>query len=478
MISSNLLDQPSNESYKFDAQGQTVTANHSDEYEQRHRAEHSHLSETLKSLPLNPISLKTERCSRSIAGTLNDNVSTGADNISPLSHILPKRMTLSMFDLDENELVPMEKEDQTNLKDEIEEEIIVVTDSDTTPKIQQKVHLANNIVRWLRGPLKTIVTGTLHAVDLCAQKTHIRESVLRAVQHRLAKQKELAIHQQTTDNSSKSAFIEITSDWTLEGENSDKGFSSATKWIHDPQGRRLLLKAQELPFGAFNEWIAYALGKHMGLPVNEVQISVYENELVTLHTDATQDDEKTITLLDLSQEKRDKLMTYPIIGSMDLFDHIIQNVDRNLRNILVTIPKTSDADDDNVPMKIRLIDHSSCFGMGKLNFVSIVATKFHSEHHLSIVKFDPIRKAKQFEEYLTKIPASDRILISETLNRFAATTDEQFDVWLTEMQDLLSSSQHNRIHSILRRQRDIIRRYTIEWGMPDNLYNGKPVEAN
>lgn len=470
MISSNLLDQSTNETYICDVQSHTITANQ--------RVEPSQLSETLKSLPLNPTPLKTECCSRSIAGTLNDNVSNGTDNISPLSHLLPKQMTLSMFDLDESDLVPMEIEDQANMKEEIEEEMIVVTESDTTPKIQQKVHLANNIVRWLRGPLKTMVTGTLHAVDLCAQKTHIRESVLRAVERRIAEQNELTVRQKTTGHPRKSAFVEITSDWTLEGENSDKGFSSATKWIHDPQGRRLLLKAQELPFGAFNEWIAYAIGSHIGLPVNEVQISVYENELVTLHTDATQDDEKTITLLDLSQERREKLLTYPIIGSMDLFDHIIQNVDRNLRNILVTIPKTSDANDDNVAMKIRLIDHSSCFGMGKLNFISIVATKFHSEHHLSIVKFDPIRKAKQFEEYLTNLPASDRILISETLNRFAAITDEQFDAWLTEMQDLLSSNQYNRIYSVLCQQRDITRRYSIDWGASNSLFNIKSNKAN
>ena len=468
MISSNMLDQSGNEPSKYDGRYERVAVIYCQECKQIYCKEHSHLSKTLEALPLNPVLPRAKYSPRSIAGNLNDNVAHSTNDTSALSCILPKQINLSLLDADANDFAQTEVENKTDMKDDNEEETVVVIDSDTTPKITKKIQLSNNIVRWLRGPLKTMVSGTMHAVDLCAQGTHIKASVLQTVKKRIAEQK-----QQTTNDSSKSAYIEITSDWKLEGENSDKGFSSATKWINDPQGRRLLLKPQELAFGAFNEWIAYVVGKQMGLPVNEVQISVCENELVTLHTDATEEDEQTLTLLDLPEEKREKVMTTPIIESMDVLDHIIQNVDRNLRNILVTIPKTSDVKDDNLSMKIRLIDHSSCFGMGKLNFISIAATKFHSDH-LSIVKFDPAYKAKQFEEYLTNIPVEDRPLISETLNRFAATTDEQFNSWLTEMQDLLTSNQYNRILTVLCQQRDITKRYIEQWGLFHDSLNVKP----
>lgn len=417
----------------------------------------------------NPVPSGRKYSLRSIAGNLSDSMTLKADDTSALSYLLFEQSNPSMLDRNENELVPTGVETKTNLEEE--EDAIVVIDSNTTPEISKKIHLSNNIVRWLRGPSKLIVNGIMHTFDICAQGTHISNTVLETVEQRIAQQKQI------TNNSLKSAFTEITSDWTPDGENSNKGFSSSTSWMHDPQGRRLLVKTQELPFGAVNEWLAYVLGNQLGLPVNEVQISVYQNNLVTLHTDITQEDEKTITLLELTKEKRDKLMTNPIMESMDILDHILQNVDRNLRNILVTIPKTGDINDDNLAVKIRLIDHSSCFGMGKLNFISIVAAKFHSDH-LSVVKFDPIHKARQFEQYLNKVPIADRTLISETLNRFADITDDQLDTWITEMQDLLSSSQYNRIHNVLRRQRDIARRYTIQWGICPRSPNVKPNETN
>lgn len=397
----------------------------------------------------------TKSSMQSTVGNLSGSTTSEVNDTSKLSYQFLKRMNSLTLDLNENEFIPTELENKMNVE---ENEAIVTIDPNTRPEIKKKIHLANNIVLWLRGPLKSTVSGIMHGVDLFAQGTHIKDNVLQAVERRLTKQPQL------TNNSNKPAFIKITSDWIPEGENSDKGFSSATNWIRDPQGRRLLLKTQELPLGAANEWFGYVLGTQLGLPVNEVQISIYENNLVTLHTDLTKEDEKTMTLLDVPREQRNKLMTHPIMESMDLFDHILQNVDRNLRNILLTVPKTSDINDENAPLKIRLIDHSSCFGMGKLNFISIFAQKFHSSH-LSVVKFDPIHKAKQFEQYLNEIPVSDRVFVSETLNRFASTTDDQFDTWITEMQDLLSSSQYNRILSVLHRQRDIARRYIIQWGI-------------
>ncbi|CAF1685333.1 unnamed protein product, partial [Adineta ricciae] len=114
-----------------------------------------------------------------------------------------------------------------------------------------------------------------------------------------------------------------------------------------------------------------------------------------------------------------------------------------------------------------------CFGMGKLNGLSVFANKFHSQH-LAVVKFDPIGQAKKFEQYLCKLPIEDRALIAKTLNRFASVTDEQIDWLITEVQDLLSTSQYNRIHSVLYRQRDIARRYIKQWGIEPRSTSIRP----
>jgi hypothetical protein len=299
----------------------------------------------------------------------------------------------------------------------------------------------------------------MHTVDLLAQGTHINETCLHAVKKGLEKQS-----QQTMNNAIRPAFADINSEWKLEGENVDRGFSSLTLWMRNSQNQRVLIKIQEHPLCAANEWLAYALGKFLGLPVNEVQIGLYENSLVTIHTDVAAEDEKTVSFMDLPRPKRKALLTDPIMERMDIFDRIIQNNDRNQQNILITLPKTTDINDDSAKVKIHLIDHSNCFGMGKLNGISLVAAKFHS-NHLAVVKFDPIQKSKQFEQYLNKLPVSDRPMIGKTLNRYASIGDEQFDDWIGEVQDLLSSSQYNRIHGVLRRQRDIAKRYTTQWGI-------------
>jgi hypothetical protein len=140
------------------------------------------------------------------------------------------------------------------------------------------------------------------------------------------------------------------------------------------------------------------------------------------------------------------------------------------------MPKTTDINDDSAKVKIHLIDHSNCFGMGKLNGISLIAAKFHS-NHLAVVKFDPIHKSKQFEQYLNKLPVNDRPLIGKTLNRFASIADDKFDSWINEIQDLLSSSQYNRINGVLRRQRDIAKRYATQWGISPRSSNIKSNET-
>lgn len=338
------------------------------------------------------------------------------------------------------------------------QEIIQQTnDSDLPDRITQKIQLSNNIVRWLRGPVKMVFNGTLYVFDVMAQGTHINRSIIQAVKHAYAKPIELS------HKSYKPAFTQITSDWIFISANPDQGFNSPSVWMHDPQGRRILVKTQSHPLCAVNEWLAYVLGKQLDLPVNEVQISLYENNLVTLHTDVAQDNEKTVTFMELRKHTRKSLLTDPIMGCMDFFDHILQNVDRNQRNILITMPNNSQSIDVNPSqMKIHLIDHASCFGMGKLSVISLIACKFHT-NHLSIVKFNPMEQARKFERYLTRLPVHDRRLFRKILQRFADISNEQFDSWLNEVRDLLSSSQYNRIRDVLIRQRDIATCYSTQW---------------
>lgn len=331
-----------------------------------------------------------------------------------------------------------------------------VIGSNTTSRITRKIRLAHNYIRFIRGPAKKMVNGVTHVTEAYTQRKDIDESILQAVRQGLTKQK--------TNQSHNSTFAEITSDWKYEGENVDRGFISASLWMRDPQGRRILAKIQGHPLSAVNEWLAYVIGESLDLPVNRIQIGIYQNKLVTLHTDVAHENETTTTFMDLPKLTRKILLTYPIMGSMDLFDHVIQNVDRTARNILITMPETSALASDPSYMKIHFIDHSFCFGVGKREVISAIACKLHSKH-LSVVKFDPINAGRKFEQYLTKLPILDRITIRKTLINFAAITDDQLSNWMNKVQDLLSNGQFNRIYDVLVRQRDIAKYYTIQWGM-------------
>lgn len=133
------------------------------------------------------------------------------------------------------------------------------------------------------------------------------------------------------------------------------------------------------------------------------------------------------------------------------------------------MPETTHLDYTDAKLKIHLIDHSNWFGMGKFNGISLIVSKFHS-HHFSVAKFDPIRQSKRPEHDLNKLPVSGRPLISKILNRFAAIPSKKFDRRIEEIQDLLSSSQQNRVYEVLGRQRDIAKRHTTQekvW-LPDH----------
>jgi hypothetical protein len=422
-------------------------------------------SETIKS---NSSLTKRKSSFRSRVNSFKKSVRQKPNDTPTLSHLILKQISPSILDIN---LPTIQQNNETLLEEEEQSEIIVFIDFNSISKIDQKIRLDNNIVRVLKGPFKVMVDGTMHVVDVCARGTHISDDALKAVQQGLEKQKTI------NNNSTKATFAQITSDWKYQGENSDRGYSSPSLWMTNPQGQRILIKTHEHPLSAANEWLAFVLGRLIALPVNEIQISTYQNQLVTLHTDVKGENEKVMTFMDLPKEKRKTLLTTPIMACMDLFDQIIQNVDRNPRNILITMENTININDDNDILKVHFIDHSNCFGMGKLNGISLVASKFHT-NHLAVVKFDPIQKSKQFEKYLTKLTIQDRTLISKTLNKFASITDEQFDTWINQIRDLLSDSQYNRIHGVLRRQRDIAKRYTIQWGIYLLSFNQKSIETN
>lgn len=320
-------------------------------------------------------------------------------------------------------------------------------DSNDPSKMSPQVHLAHNYVRWIRGPAKIVMNHMSNVIDTYTETKYIDLTIRQVIQQELDKQANY--HHRL-----KSPFIEITSDWFVEGENANPGFISTSIWMRDPQNRRILVKTHGHPLCAVNEWLAYVLGEQLELPVNEVQIGIYRNHLVTLHTDIAQANEKTISFMDLPKQMRQRLLTHPILYSMDLFDHIIQNVDRTPGNILLTIRNTDNINDPTTTLKIHFIDHSFSFGVGKHDVISAIACKLHSKH-LSVGKFDSVDQATKFTRYINKLHPEEHVSIRKTLNQFAKITDETFQSWMAQIQGLLSTNQYSRILDVLCRQRDI-----------------------
>ncbi|UJR20172.1 hypothetical protein I4U23_023304 [Adineta vaga] len=182
------------------------------------------------------------------------------------------------------------------------------------------------------------------------------------------------------------------------------------------------------------EWLTYVLGRKMDLPINIVQIAIYHNNRATLNTDVCEENEKIISTDELPRKIRKILMT----------DSIIQNADRNAHNILITTSNTTDMNNENAKLKVHFIDHGACFGMGKLHGVSVLASKIRRDQ-FSVVQFDPIEQAKEFERYLSKLSPDVRVLLGNTLNRSASIPNEQFECWFNQIQELLTSSQYSCI---------------------------------
>lgn len=378
------------------------------------------------------------------------------------SHLLLKQMSPSIISYQNED---EDNDDDNEGDDEEEQEIIEITSDDSVRKSNSKIHLSNNIVRVMRGPLKVMLNGTIHIVENCAKDNPIDENLIKSIQ---SIQNEI----------SQSPYIEINSDWIYLGENEDKGFTSDSFWMKNPCQQRVLIKCQDLSLCAANEWLAFVLGKHIGLNVNQVQIGIYQNKLVTIHQDVKQENENILTFMDLPKKFQKILLTDPILLTMYFFDKIIQNVDRNPRNILLTHSNTIKLDQDtNIKFKIHFIDHSSAFGMGKLNGISVMASKLHTQH-LSIKKFHPNLQAKKFDKFISKIHLNDRVLIKKTLIKFASIDDQLFLCWLNQIQPLLTNSQYQRILRVLILQRDIAKKYIDIWQFNSRQSSSTPTDQN
>ena len=356
-------------------------------------------------------------------------------------------------------------------KDENEMDGVLITvGTHLGPKTRHKAHLSNNIIRIVRGPLKDMIHQTMVAIDVYGRELRPIELIQQAVLNGLERQNRRLAQQQRQRNALKPAYTQITSDWTFEGENDDQGLSSISIWMRNPHGQRCLVKTEDHPLSAANEWLVYVLGRTIGLPINVVQIALYQDQLVTLHIDVTGADEKMITYMDSPREKRKLLLYEPLLLRMEVLDRLVQNVDRNQRNILITIPKAADINADPLQMKIHFVDHGASFGMHKLNAIGIVASKLHC-NRIGVISFEPEEEAQTFDHYLNKLSVEDRPFISDMLNRFAAITDKHLQRWMNEIKDLLTTDQYHRISEVLRLKRDVAKRCVIYW----NLAPGRSV---
>lgn len=108
--------------------------------------------------------------------TLNDAIPRKSNGTPLLTRLLLKQLSPSMLDLDKGE-------------EEDDEEMIVVIDSNTTPKVVQKIRLSNNIVRLVRGPFKTILDDTMHAIDVYTEEINMSDSIIATVKRGFDKQK-------------------------------------------------------------------------------------------------------------------------------------------------------------------------------------------------------------------------------------------------------------------------------------------------
>lgn len=341
---------------------------------------------------------------------------------------------------------------------------VIILGSNLGPKTSRKAHLSNNIIRIVRGPIKKMIHETMMAIDVYGQEFRPIDSMKQAVRDGLIKQKHLATNKRQNCDFWECAFTRITSDWRFEEVNSDQGLSSVSIWMRNGKGQRFLVKTEDHPLSAANEWLVYMLGSVLGLPINQVQIAIYQDQLVTVHTDVANPGDQTITFMDLPKDKRKLLLHEPILACMEFLDRILQNADRNQRNILITIPQAVDIHQDPIQIKLHFVDHGACFGMHKLNAISIAASKLHY-NRIGVIEFDPKDEAQKFDQYLEKFPAADRLFISDILNRFASISDEQLACWMNEIQGLLLKKQYERIFEVLRQKRDIARRYVMRWNL-------------
>ena len=182
-------------------------------------------------------SVGQERPFQSIENTLNKDSAARSNCTSSLTRLLFKQLSSTMLDSDE-----AENETDPQAQEEDNEETVVVIDSNTTPRVAKQIRLSNNIIRLVRGPFKTILDDTMHAIDVYTEEINTSNVVVAAVKQGWDKQKRMAIAEQMNRNALKPPFMEITSDWMFEGTNANQGLSSRTIWMRNPQGQRILIK--------------------------------------------------------------------------------------------------------------------------------------------------------------------------------------------------------------------------------------------
>lgn len=328
-----------------------------------------------------------------------------------------------------------------------------IIDLNKKKEIKSKVKLSNETINNLRENFQIIIDSPMRFVEFFTKDKFIDEF----------------IKQEILNNLSNKIFCEIKSDWTYENINLNRGFTSQSIWMRNSINQRILIKIEDHPLSAINEWLSYQLGSYLHLPINHVQISIYQNKLVTLHKDVKLNNEQIYEFIHLPKNIQKIILKDPIILLMDLFDHFINNCDRNPRNILITIPIYSNINHIK-QFKIHFIDHSSSFGLGKLNLLSAIALKLHSKH-FSIVKFNPSKQAKLFEKYLYQIPIQDHIHIKQILNRFATIDDQLIHLWFQQIKNLLSIHQYNRIITTFQKQILVIKHFIEHFKLLNHFSN-------
>lgn len=324
---------------------------------------------------------------------------------------------------------------------------------------------------WYQKPGKVVKQALGRVMDTVVPLPLAESAIVRAIELRLTSEKVARVTRQgisAVHAEVAPAFTDLTHGWQVLGDNSERGLSNASFWARDPQGQRVMIKIQNLPEGSANERLAFSLGTALGLPVNEVQLGLWEGQVVSLHRDVAREGEQALAIVDLALQERLAATSDPRLAQMELFDQVIQNTDRNPRNILVVKPRAG----ESTPLRLYLIDHTNAFGVGRLP-VSLLAAKFKLKG-LAWVYFSPDFEARAFGQYLAGLPPEQWTKVRPLLERFGALTDKQIDVLLQDVHGLLPPEREQLIRRPLQLKRNIANALSAAAGPPAWLLQPQP----